>query len=239
MAVTALDAYDNIVTAGNPTFLLDCANCSSLLRTAPTVLSPGTTRFTFSYTAATMSTPNTHLLLLNGTSEALRTDNVTVRAANATAASSRLSGQSQWRAGESVMFEFEPFDVFGNPAVFAENSTVGMDLRAVMRQATVAGVGVGAEVALPVALRSDGLVYEISAPVRLVNQTGDYYVVVQMHSHDEDLQLRGDTELRLRVRVIYERLDMAQCVLEVRCGMLQTSCLAMSNFTCLVLIKLR
>lgn len=216
MAVTALDAYGHVVTAGNPTFLLDCANCSSFLRAAPTVLSPGTTRFTFSYTSATMSVPNTHRLLLNGTSDALREDTVTVRAANASLASSKLSGPTQWRAGESVVFEFEPFDAFGNPAVFAENSTEKMDLMAVMREATAAGAGEGAEVALPVELRSDGLVYEVSAPASLVNKTGDYYLVVQMHGREEDVRLRGDAELQLRVRVIYERLDMAQCRLEVR-----------------------
>lgn len=214
MTVTALDTYGHVVTEGNPDFQLDCPNCTSLLRSAPTILSPGLTRFTFSYTTATPS--STHRLLLNSTGQVLREDTISVRAANATAAASRLAGPAQWQAGEDAVFEFEPFDSFGNRAVYAENTTDNMDVRAVLREVSAAGAAEGADVELPVELRSDGLVYDVTAPVSVVNKTGEYYAIVQLYQGEDDERLRSGAELRIFVRVTYAQLDMAQSRLEVR-----------------------
>lgn len=213
ITVTAFDAYGHVVAAGNPDFQLDCANCSQLLRTAPSVLAPGTTRFAFSYTA---TGPSTHRLILNSTSQVFREDTVSVTAANATVTDSRLSGPSRWRAGESVVFEFEPHDEFGNIAPFAANSSDQMDLRAVMREVTPAGAEQGSEVGVQASLRSDGLAYEISVPASVLNKTGEYYAVVQLHARPEDAWLRRDAEVRVMASVIYERLDIAQSQLQVR-----------------------
>jgi hypothetical protein len=172
LQVTAVDQYGNAWDSGDPDFVLQCLQCSQLIRTAS-----GAGRSSFEGVIRVAGS-QTVSVYTSGSGQLVANLQVAVSAAAADVLHSSVDGPFVATAGQTVIFSFTPRDVYGNVALLNATTGASLAFAAVLREVTAVADVSGNEVAAQ-AINLDMAAQQYALEF-VTTIAGKYSVVVSM-----------------------------------------------------------